>query len=67
MEQMAENMDIWMKVHRFERTVKEPDNGSTVVSTIDLQVQSIVEHNILAFNEEHKDEETEEMEVRIPE
>ena len=43
----------------FERTVKEPDNGSTVVSTIDLQVQSIVEQHILAFNEEHKDEETE--------
>ena len=43
----------------YERTVKEPDNGSTVVSTIDLQVQSIVEQHILAFNEEHKDEETE--------
>lgn len=43
----------------FERTVKEPANGSTVVSTIDLQVQSIVEQHILAFNEEHKDEETE--------
>ena len=39
--------------------MKEPDNGSTVVSTIDLQVQSIVEQHILAFNEEHKDEETE--------
>lgn len=39
----------------FERTVKEPENGSTVVSTIDLQVQSIVEKHILAFNEEHKD------------
>lgn len=40
----------------FERTVKEPDNGSTVVSTIDLQVQSIVEKYILAFNEAHKNE-----------
>ena len=38
----------------YERTVKEPDNGSTVVSTIDLQVQSIVEQHILEFNEEHK-------------
>ena len=37
-----------------ERTVKEPTNGDTVVSTIDLQVQSIVEKHILAFNEEHK-------------
>ena len=39
-----------------EHTVKEPVNGSTVVSTIDLQVQSIVEKHILAFNEEHKNE-----------
>lgn len=38
----------------FERTVKEPDNGNTVVSTIDLQVQSIVEKHILAFNETYK-------------
>ena len=38
----------------FERTVKEPNNGHTVVSTIDLQVQSIVEKHILAFNETYK-------------
>ncbi len=38
----------------YEKTVKEPENGSTVVSTIDLQVQEIVEKHILAFNEEHK-------------
>ena len=31
---------------------------STVVSTIDLQVQSIVEQHILEFNEEHKNEAT---------
>ena len=40
----------------FERTVKEPENGSTIVSTIDLQVQSIVEKHILEFNEKHKNE-----------
>ena len=40
----------------YERTVKEPENGSTIVSTIDLQVQSIVEKHILAFNEAHKNE-----------
>lgn len=39
-----------------EHTVKGPVNGSTVVSTIDLQVQSIVEKHILAFNEEHRNE-----------
>ncbi len=38
----------------FERTVKEPQSGDTVVSTIDLQVQSIVEKHILAFNETYK-------------
>lgn len=39
-----------------ERTVKEPENGSTIVSTIDLQVQSIVEKHVLEFNEKHKNE-----------
>ncbi len=38
----------------YEQTVKEPENGSTVVSTIDLQVQSVVEKYMLEFNEEHK-------------
>ena len=42
----------------FERTVKEADNGSTVVSTIDLQVQNIVEKHILEFNDAHKNETT---------
>lgn len=37
-----------------ERTVKEAVDGNNIVSTIDLQVQSIVEKHILAFNEEHK-------------
>lgn len=40
----------------FERTVKEAENGQTIVSTIDLQVQSIVEKHILKFNEEHKNQ-----------
>ena len=40
----------------FEQTVKEPENGQTVMSTIDLQVQSIVEKHILELNEEHKNQ-----------
>lgn len=40
----------------FEQTVKEPENGQTVMSTIDLQVQSIVEKHVLEFNEEHKNQ-----------
>ena len=39
-----------------EQTVKEAVDGDTVVSTIDLQVQSIVEQHILEFNEQHKHE-----------
>lgn len=40
----------------FEKTVKEPQNGKSIVSTIDLQVQSIVEKHILAFNKAHQNE-----------
>ena len=40
----------------LERTVKDAINGKTVVSTIDVALQSIVEKHILAFNEEHKNE-----------
>ena len=40
----------------FEQTVKDPENVQTVMSTIDLQVQSIVEKHILEFNEEHKNQ-----------
>lgn len=40
-----------------ERTVKNPVNGNYVVSTIDITLQSIVEKHILAFNEEHANEE----------
>lgn len=43
----------------LERTVKEAVNGKTVVSTIDVTLQNIVEKHILAFNEEHKNEASE--------
>ena len=42
----------------MERTVKEPVNGKTVVSTIDLQVQSVVEKYIQQFNDERKNNAT---------
>lgn len=41
-----------------ERTVKEPVNGKTLVSTIDLQVQSVVEKYIQQFNDERKNNAT---------
>lgn len=40
----------------LERTIKPAENGRNLVSTIDVNIQSIVEKHILAFNEEHKDE-----------
>ncbi len=40
----------------FERTVKEPENGKNIVTTIDLQVQSVVEKHIRKFNKEHKNQ-----------
>lgn len=40
----------------LERTVKAAKNGNTVVSTIDVTLQSIVEQSILEFNEAHRGE-----------
>ncbi|MCR5357130.1 MAG: cell division protein FtsI [Lachnospiraceae bacterium] len=40
----------------LERTIKSPDNGKTLVTSIDVNIQSIVEKHILAFNEEHENE-----------
>ncbi len=42
-----------------KRTVKPAKNGDTVVSTIDVTLQSIVEQCIKEFNEEHAGEERE--------
>lgn len=39
-----------------EKVVKDATDGNTVVSTIDSNVQRIVEKHILAFNEAHRDE-----------
>lgn len=39
----------------FEQTVKEAVNGQNVVSTIDVNIQSIVEEKILEFNDAYKD------------
>ena len=40
----------------LERTVKEPANGNTVVSTIDINIQQTVEKHIQKFNDDHKNE-----------
>ncbi len=40
----------------FERTIKEPTDGNTIITSLDANVQSIVEEKILEFNESHRDE-----------
>ncbi|MGN0405616.1 MAG: peptidoglycan D,D-transpeptidase FtsI family protein [Bariatricus sp.] len=40
------------------QTVKEPVNGSTIVTTLDANLQSIVEKHLTAFYEEHRNEAT---------
>jgi len=40
----------------LERTIKPAQDGRKLVTTIDVNIQSIVEKHILAFNEEHKNE-----------
>lgn len=39
----------------LERTIKEATNGNSLVTTIDINVQSIVEQKIAEFNETHRD------------
>ncbi len=40
----------------LERTIKPAKDGSTIITSIDVNIQSIVEKHILAFNESHKNE-----------
>lgn len=40
----------------LEQTVKQPKNGNTIVSTIDINLQSIVEKHIKKFNDAHRNE-----------
>lgn len=40
----------------LERTIKPAQDGRTLVTSLDMNIQSIVEKHIAAFNEEHRDE-----------
>ncbi len=42
--------------NNVERTVKEPVNGKSLVTTIDLNVQKVIEQKIAEFQEEHRNE-----------
>lgn len=46
---------IYTDNNTVENTVIAPENGKTLVSTIDVNVQSIVEQEILNWNEAHRD------------
>ncbi|MBO4902446.1 MAG: cell division protein FtsI [Lachnospiraceae bacterium] len=39
----------------LERTIKPAQDGYTIVTSLDVNIQSIVEKHILAFNEEYRD------------
>lgn len=43
----------------LERTIEEAVNGNSLVTSLDMNVQGIVERKIMEFNEAHRDEETE--------
>lgn len=40
----------------LERTLKPAQDGKTLITSLDVNIQSIVEKHILAFNEEHRNE-----------
>lgn len=39
--------------NNFEKTIKEAKDGNTIVSTIDVNIQSVVEEKIAKFNEKY--------------
>lgn len=39
--------------NNFEKTIKTAKDGNTIVSTIDMHIQKIVEEKLAKFNEEH--------------
>lgn len=43
----------------FEKTIKEPINGWSLVSTLDINIQKVIEQKIAEFQEEHRNEVTE--------
>lgn len=43
--------------NNLERTIKEPVNGNSLITTIDMNIQTIIQENIAKFQEEHRDEE----------
>ena len=42
--------------NNFEKTMKEPVNGKSLVTTIDMNIQKVIEDKIAKFQEEHRNE-----------
>ena len=64
---MEENMAILIPVFLFSRAYSEKQQRmeDTVVTTIDVSLQKIVEDKILAFNQAHAGEARRSREVKI--
>lgn len=45
--------------NNVEKTIKEPVNGNSLVTTIDLNIQKVIEEKIAQFQEEYRDKEQE--------
>lgn len=43
--------------NNLEKTTKEPINGNSLITTIDSNIQKIIDDDIAQFQEEHRDEE----------
>lgn len=51
----AESMATWNDDSDLERKTIAAEDGNSLVTTIDANIQSIVEKYLLKFNEEYKD------------
>lgn len=45
--------------NNVEKTIKQPVNGNSLVTTIDLNVQNVIEQKIAQFQEQYRNKETE--------
>ncbi len=45
--------------NNVEKTIKQPVNGNSLVTTIDLNVQNVIEEKIARFQEQYRNKETE--------
>ena len=44
------------EMNSIKSVIKEPQDGNTLITSIDLNLQSIIEKHVMEFNKEHEDE-----------